>query len=140
MTDEGGEKNYRVFVHHGSTKDLYPNAKSNSQPNSTCGVREVYHLATIEEAENFYGQLFDKYKKKNGFKEYHIISEKIGSDLLPLSAFFSRFSTNSILPHSVQKLVSTVGIYLIKKVSLKDSGKLIITPPTPRYTPMQINV
>lgn len=115
MVEEGAEKNYRVFVHHGSTKDLYPNAKQGAtQSNTVCGVREVYHIDSIEDAESFYAQLHERYSKKNGYKDYHIISDKIGSDLLPLSAFFSRFSTNSILPPAVQKLVSTVRLLSLK--------------------------
>lgn len=116
MVEEGVEKNYRVFVHYGSTKDLFPNAKHKgaTQSDTDHGVREVYHIDSIEDAETFYAQLHERYSKKNGYKDYdHIISDKIGSDLLPLSAFFSRFSTNSILPPAVQKLVSTVWLIIM---------------------------
>ena len=121
---EDERKNYRVFIHTGTSKDLIPTkSKKNNKKNNgdnenvSFGLRQVYKLSTIGEAESLYQHLYDFYSVKKNYRPYHIISSKIGSNLLPLSAYISNTAT-SILPPTIQSLVNLVAFSFLDFYSL----------------------
>lgn len=93
---------YRVFIHTGTSKDLIKS--TSNRP----GIRQVYLLQTIAEAEALYQSLHNKYADKQGYRHFQLISPKIGSDLLSLSAYAGSALSISILPKSIQTLVGKV--------------------------------
>jgi hypothetical protein len=99
---------YRVFVHTGSSKELLKPTTGVQRP----GIRQIYKLQTIAEAESLYQHLYQKHEKQQ-FRPYHLISSKIGSDLLSLSAYAGANLSVSILPKSLQTLVQKVITYLL---------------------------
>lgn len=105
-SDELQNEKYRVFIHTGTTKELL--VKNDKKQESSPGTKKIYLLDTIGEAEALYESFLTKYTEKQGYRQFQLISPRIGSALVSSSSFASSNSSISILQPSIQSLVSSV--------------------------------